>query len=135
VETENDKRPTIYIFLNKSLQMSAGKAASQAVHAAASIILLTPVETLNEWSNSPLQTVIVLEARDEAHIRNISQYLQDRKLMCRAIIDEGATEVDPHSITALGVQVVDRNDSYIKDTFSSFNKYKDTIRVSMEVER
>lgn len=122
------RKPTIYIFMNKAFGMSAGKLAAQAAHAVARV----PVG--KEW-DAPHRTILVMQARDEAHINNIMRYLDERSVKSYAIIDEGVNEIDPHVITALASQVVDKEDENINDTFSTFELYRDTVRISLEVDR
>lgn len=132
---EAPKKPCIYVFLNSSLAMSTGKAAAQAVHAAAAGILITPAAWLNIWQNSPHKTVIILDARDESHLRNVSRYLADRGVESQAVIDEGVNETEPHTYTALATTVIDKADPHVEATMSSFQKYIDRIKVSMEINR
>lgn len=126
--------PVVYIFLNKSLHMSTGKAAAQAVHAAMEIGRV--VENFPAiWTSVAQRTVIVLEARDEAHMRSIQDYLFDRGFDTHRIIDEGVNEIDPHTWTALATEVLEKDDSHVIDTFSSFKLYRDTIKVTLELEK
>jgi hypothetical protein len=58
--------------------------------------------------------------------------------ICRKVhgkIDEGMTEVDPHVMTALGVAIVDKDDPHTLATFSTFELYRDTIKVTLEIPR
>ena len=121
--------PTIYIFMNKSLGMSAGKLAAQAAHAAAL------VDTRSNWLDNAHRTILVMQARDEAHIRSIKEYIGDRGFNSHIIIDEGVNEIDPHTVTALATDIVDRLDGHTQATFSTFELYSDTIRLSIEVDR
>lgn len=95
------KNPTLYIVINKSLNMSIGKVASQAAHAAAMAFAAQTEADNDEWLKSFQKTVIVLEARNEAHLRNLQDYLRQRGLVSELIIDEGVNEILPLSITAL----------------------------------
>lgn len=133
--TEEPKRPCLYVFLNSGLNMSTGKAAAQAVHAATGSVLMSSTQLLNEWDKSPLRTVIVLEARDELHLQNIKAYLGDRGIATKSIIDEGVNEVDAHTYTALSCEILDRNDPNVVDVMGAFNKFRDKIKVVMEVNR
>lgn len=123
--------PVIYVFINKSLGMSAGKLAAQAAHAVAMI----PAEYSNDWISSPHRTILIMEARDENHIQNIEVYLSQRNVACYKIIDEGVNEIDPHVITAMATQVLNKDDTHTSMTMSTFKLYRDTIRIKLEVDR
>lgn len=110
--------------------MSTGKAAAQAAHAAVEAYLLTPDTNLKRvWHRGGHYKKIVLAADDELHLHTIRQYLYDRHFDTALIVDEGATEVRPHSATALGVEIVDKDHAHAAATFSSFSLYKDDPRV------
>lgn len=121
--------PVIYIFINKGLGMSVGKIAAQAAHAAAQV----NVET--NWLDSAHRTILIMEARDEAHLRNIEEYLNDRSIDTRLVIDEGVNEIEAHVPTALTTSVLDKDDLHIKATFSTFKLYRDKVKVTLEVDK
>lgn len=122
------RKPTIYIFMNKSLGMSAGKLAAQAAHAVA----VTPVN--KEW-RAPQRTILIMQARDESHISNIQEYLKERNVDSYKVVDEGVNETESHVVTALASQIVDKEDPYTEDVFSTFELYRDTVRLKVEVDR
>lgn len=124
-----------YIFINKALGMSAGKMAAQAAHAAVMGYRLSLEENIEEWMLGKHYKKVVLEARDEDHLKNIYVYLVERGVRCELIIDEGLTEIEPHQATAIGCEVLDKADPNIKAIFSTFHKYQDTIKVTMEIPR
>lgn len=134
-QNEIRENPVIYIFLNKSLGMSVGKAAAQAAHAAVFAAADSDESKQQLWRVSPHKTIIVLEARDEDHLRNIEKYLRQRDFVANMIVDEGVNEIDPHTITALSSEILDKNDERVSLTFSSFSLYKDLIKFSVEVAR
>lgn len=132
--------PCMYIVLNKGIGMSTGKAAAQASHAAVEayrLSLVTPPdipETKNYKYESNLARLwykgghykkIVLEARDRCHLRDTERYLNDRGFKTALIIDEGHTEVPAITPTALGVEIVDKDDPHTAATFGEFNLYND----------
>jgi peptidyl-tRNA hydrolase len=131
--------PVIYIFLNQELHMSVGKAAAQAAHAVAmSFVKLNKPTDVARWDDSPHRTIIVLKARDEAHMRNIKDYLAERDIRSRMIIDEGVNEIDPHTPTALATPILNKDDEYVIKTIgakSNFKFYKDFVTVKTEFER
>lgn len=115
--------PTLYIFINKSLNMSTGKVASQAAHAAAYSMAQNHQEDNDLWLLNIEKSVIILEARDENHIRNIKDYLRQRGVNSEYIIDEGANEVQPQTITALAVTYMDKNEAS-KQLMGKFKLYE-----------
>ena len=132
---QEEYNPVIYVFLNKSLHMSAGKAAAQAIHAGIYAVISEDQSKQQLWLVNPHKTVIVLEARDENHIRNISTYLKDRGYPTNTIVDEGVNEIDPHTITALSTGILNKNSSHTRDTFSTFKLYKDVVKLTLEYEK
>ena len=127
--------PVVYIFINKSLHMSAGKVGAQAAHAAMMGAIGSRTERRREWLKSPHRTIIVLEARDADHIHNIEQYLFERGFGSKTIIDEGVNEIDPHVPTALTTAILDKDNELVYKTFSSFSLYKDPIKINLELDR
>lgn len=125
----------MYIFLNRGLGMSTGKAAAQAAHAGVQGFQLSKGKLVDAWMSGKHYTKLVMLARDEQHIQTIQDYLADRGFKTEMIIDEGMTEVDPHVKTALAVEIVDKDDAHVTDTFSSFALYRDTVRVTLEIDR
>lgn len=128
-------RPVIYIIMNKALRMSAGKLASQSAHAAALAVINSPREMVNRWEDAAHKAVIVLSGHDEAYLKTAQEYLEQRKIHTIPIIDEGITEVDPLSWTALTSQILDKDSDDIKAAFSVFHSYRDTVKVTLEVDR
>lgn len=88
---------------------------------------------IDEWYKGKHYTKIVLQAKDERHLRSIEKYLKDRDFKCSLIVDEGRTEIDPHTATALGVEVVDKNDDHTYKTFSSFDLYRPEFSISVNI--
>jgi PTH2 family peptidyl-tRNA hydrolase len=115
----------MYIFVNKGLGMSAGKMAAQAGHAAVEAYRLSENDLLKEWYKGGHYTKLVMEARDTEHLLTIERYLEDRGFASTLIIDEGRTEIEAHTPTALGVAVVDKDDPHTAASFASFKTYRD----------
>jgi peptidyl-tRNA hydrolase len=109
---------------------------AQAAHAVTrSMILLNDDKHRGKWLQSPHQTVIVLEARDENHMKNIKDYLDERGFPTAEVIDEGVNEIDPHTWTALAAPILNKDNEKVYKAFSSFNLYRDTIRVRLDIDR
>lgn len=112
------KNPTIYIILNGELNMSPGKAAAQAVHAA--MMLQNHVNT---FANSYKRTIIVLEAKNADQIRNLEEYCNAANIEAEYYIDEGVNEVDAYSITALAIAPIDSDNEEKRAIFEAFPLY------------
>ena len=106
----DEVKPIMYLFVNKGLGMSPGKMAAQVAHAAVESIFISDPELVKVWRLPEKHYIkIVLEARNEQHLETIKKYLEDRDIKTARIIDEGLTEIEPHQFTALGVEIVDKN--------------------------
>lgn len=130
--------PVIYIFLNKSLHMTVGKAAAQAVHA--TMMANTHPNMINDesrkaWKDATHKTVIVLESRDEAHMKNTVEYLVERGINVYYVIDEGVNEIDPHTTTAMATPILEKDDEKTIKAMSTFKLYREVARFTMEFER
>jgi len=136
--------PVMYIILNKSLGMSTGKAAAQASHAAVEAYRLSmsldpnehvpPLPHMNAtvlhernevrlWYKGGHYTKIVLET--EGDLSDVSAYLWARGFKNAVIIDEGRTEIEPFTPTAIGCAIVDKNNPHVQATFGEFPLYSD----------
>jgi peptidyl-tRNA hydrolase len=114
--------PVLYVILNGSLNMSAGKAAAQAVHAA---MMLSPDDLLpfNGQDKPYKRTVIILEARDQDQLHGISDYLFEANINHEYYVDEGVNEVDAFSLTALAVAPIDHDDYEKREIFAALPTY------------
>lgn len=131
-------RPAMYTFINRGLGMSPGKLAAQAQHAAVEAYRLTDSlergigehqrkqHVRDEWRVGGHYTKLVMLAEDDVHLLTIKHYLEERGFATALIIDEGRTEIKPHSMTALGVEIVDRDDPHTAATFESFKTYRES---------
>ena len=127
----------MYIFVNKGLGMSVGKACAQASHAAVEAYILTlrtNPDMIAPWRSGGHYKKVILQATDEQNLNTIQQYLSKRGFKSELIIDEGLTEIASHQATALGVEIVDKDDQHTSDTFSHFDVFKERIKVTMEVD-
>jgi PTH2 family peptidyl-tRNA hydrolase len=128
-------RVVMYIFINKGLGMSSGKIAAQASHAAVEAFRISKQHLIEKWYEGGHYTKLVMQAADAENLRAIERYLDVRGVKTAMIIDEGRTEIAPHQLTALGCEIVDKDENDIEAIFSSFSLYKDTVRVNLEVDR
>lgn len=131
--------PAMYIFLNRELGMSVGKASAQAAHAAC-LAVVAPVDYADDPDGGPWRawwstgyTKLVMEARDATHLMTLERYFNEHGYKNYVVIDEGRTEIAAHSLTALATEVVDRDDprAWI---FKEFKLYRDRSPKRIELE-
>lgn len=113
--------PILYIVLNGELNMSAGKASAQAVHAA----MMLQNNFGGNFTGSYKRTVVVLEAKNSEQIKNLHEYLRVAEVFSDYYIDEGKNEVDAYSITALAVEPIAHDDKELREIFESFPLFGD----------
>lgn len=118
-------KPYMYIFLNQSLGMSTGKAAAQVAHAAVESYKISDPELIRAWELGGHMSKVTLLAEDSEAMATYERYINDRGFKTVQIIDEGRTEIAPMSRTALGVELVDKNDEHTALTFGEFKTYRD----------
>ncbi len=116
----------MYIIANQGLEMSSGKLAAQVAHAAVRAFARTDYKITPDWFAQG-EMKVVLQARDEAHMRNVLGYLDQHlpEVDPYVVIDEGRTEVPSLSMTAIGLPVMDKDDERVKFVMSNFKLYKD----------
>ena len=115
--------------------MSVGKASAQAAHAAVIATINSSEKGRQVWLKSIHKTIIVLEARDDNHIIKLKQYLSDRGIRLHEIIDEGVNEIDPHTTTALASNILDKEAVEVIQAFSTFNLFREVIKINLEFEK
>lgn len=126
----SETNPVMYLFVNKQLGMSPGKLAAQVAHAACLAQRGSNEELIDAWYEYGFYTKLVMEARDEQHITNIQKYLEERNIKSFIVIDEGRTEIPKHSVTALGVEVIDKNE--LGPIFAEFKLYSPEFTVKIK---
>jgi peptidyl-tRNA hydrolase, PTH2 family len=118
-------RPVQYIIANQGAGMSPGKLAAQVAHAAVMGYVQTEdLDLRNAWWRTG-HTKIVLASRDNIHMLWSERYLADHGFKGYMVIDEGRTEVDPLTPTALGFPILDKDDEQVQFAFSTFALYKE----------
>ncbi len=130
MDEENKTEPVMYIFMNKGLGLSPGKLASQVAHAAVKASDMSDKKLRDDWNKFGFYTKLIMEARNEEHLKTIQKYLEDREIKTAMIIDEGRTEIDAHQATALGVEVIDKNEK--GEIFKAFQLYKPEIEIKVK---
>jgi peptidyl-tRNA hydrolase len=132
-------KPVMYIFANRGLGMSPGKLAAQVAHAAVEAYRISCFENpskpsgsgliessiVKEWYRGGHHTKLVMLARDTEHLYTIERYLEERNVTTKLIIDEGRTEIAAHSPTALGCEILDKDNLDVVAVFESFQTYRE----------
>ncbi|MBS7641051.1 MAG: peptidyl-tRNA hydrolase Pth2 [Candidatus Bathyarchaeia archaeon] len=93
------------IVLRSDIKMSPGKAAAQASHAAVSSAeeaRRNYPSWWREWIEGG-QCKIILKANSETELLEMERKARDMKLPTALITDMGLTELEPGTITALGI--------------------------------
>lgn len=93
------------IILRKDLQMSKGKAAAQASHAAVAAAIKSKREKQHEftlWWNSG-QKKVVLAVDSESELLEFENKLRPTGVIIVKIDDAGRTQLPPNTTTALGI--------------------------------
>jgi peptidyl-tRNA hydrolase len=91
-----DVNAVMYLFLNRDLHMSTGKAAAQVAHAAVQAYKISNPVLIDAWEKGLHYTKLVMLARDFEHLSAIQNYINRRGFQTELIIDEGLTEIDAH---------------------------------------
>ena len=94
------------IIIRTDLKMGKGKIASQACHASIAAFLKAKKSDKERWLRGGMKKV-VLKISSEKEINDIYKLARDEKLKCEEIRDAGLTQVEPGSITALGIGPAD----------------------------
>ena len=91
--------------VNTSLKMNVGKVAAQVAHAAVDLFQMSNIKEQTKnlvWQQSG-QTKIVLAGSDLTELKLLENLAKNAGLISSLISDAGKTEVEPGSITCLGI--------------------------------
>ncbi|MEK6961555.1 MAG: peptidyl-tRNA hydrolase Pth2 [Nanoarchaeota archaeon] len=90
------------ILARDDLKLSKGKLAAQVSHASVEAALRSHKDDLQEWRSQGMKKV-VLKVKDLKELLMYKEMAEDEGLIVALITDAGHTEVDPGTITCLGV--------------------------------
>jgi PTH2 family peptidyl-tRNA hydrolase len=90
------------IVLRRDLEISEGKKCVQSAHASLGAYEKADEEIIKKW-NSEGQKKVVLEVDSEKDILELFKKAKKEKIPCFLVKDAGLTEVEPGTITALGL--------------------------------
>jgi len=90
------------IIIRTDLKMNKGKLCSQACHASIASFLNSDKKIREKWINEGMKKV-VLKISSEKEIKELYKSAKKDKLPCELIRDAGLTQIEPGTITALGI--------------------------------
>jgi len=112
-----------YVIVPLKPKMSKGKIASQVAHATFLALekyrYKNKINKLSEWTNNSM-CVIVLECKDVIALHSADEYLTFANIQHHLYIDEGLTEVEPFTPTALATGIVSEEDQWMFEKFKLF---------------
>lgn len=120
--------PVMYIIANRGAEMSPGKLAAQVAHAAVEAYRMSDRKLIDAWYEGGHHTKIVLAVDTEDALQNAATYIRERGFDCKEIIDEGRTEIKPFTMTAVGVEILNKDNPHVAATFESFRTYKPLLQ-------
>lgn len=94
------------IVIRTDLKMGKGKIASQCAHASIAAFLKSKVKEKEEWINEGMKKVI-LKVSSKKEIMKLFNSAKNEKLPSELIYDAGLTQIEPGSVTALGIGPAD----------------------------
>lgn len=89
------------IIINSDIKISKGKAAAQSAHAAVSALHEADESVIKKWKKEGQKKVIVKAPLEQ--LINAREKCKKLKIAHSLISDAGRTELDPGTITALGI--------------------------------
>ncbi|MBD3361623.1 peptidyl-tRNA hydrolase [Candidatus Woesearchaeota archaeon] len=90
------------ILVRKDLKLSPGKMSAQAAHASSEALLKSHKDDISKWRKDGMKKA-VLEVNSKEDLFKYKQQAQDAGLVVSLITDAGRTEVEPGTITCLGI--------------------------------
>ena len=90
------------IVVRTDLKMGKGKLAAQVAHASVAAFLKAGFFAKRKWLRQGMKK-IVLKVSSEKELLEIYRKAKKLKLPCELIRDAGLTQVEPGTITALGI--------------------------------
>lgn len=97
------------VFIVRSdLKMGKGKIAAQVAHAAIECYKKASSDEIRKWEDEGSKKV-VLKVKDLEDLMHYHRICTSKKIKCSLIRDAGHTQVEPGSVTVLGIGPVDDN--------------------------
>lgn len=116
-----------YVIIPKRPRMSKGKIASQAAHATFMALenqhgprlVGGDKKIIEDWKKNGM-CVIVLQCKDSLELFGIAKYFEQWKIPHHLYIDEGITEVNMGTPTALATGVMTEEQFWMLETMGLF---------------
>jgi PTH2 family peptidyl-tRNA hydrolase len=96
------------ILIRTDLKMGKGKIASQSAHASIAAFLKSDKETREEWIDEGMKKV-VLKVSSEKQLNDFVKLAKKERIPSALINDAGLTQIEPGTVTALGIGPADNN--------------------------
>lgn len=125
-----DLNPTIYVIINKSIPMNAGKVCAQVAHAVSGLFskieeergcVQLKCDPIHDWHKINPRTVIILECPNAEYMNRFSKYISDPSINLIHYIytDEGSD----FQQTAMAIEPVDKLDPTNDLIFGQFKLF------------
>ena len=90
------------ILVRQDLNLSKGKTSAQCSHAAVEAEINSSRSKVETWLNEGAKKV-VLKVKDLKELKELEKLARREKLVVSVIEDRGLTEVEPGTITCIGI--------------------------------
>jgi len=90
------------ILVRDDLKLTKGKMAAQVSHASVGATLKSHKDDLKKWLEQGMKKV-VLKVKDKAELYAYKRRAEDAGLVVSLITDAGHTQLDPGTVTCLGI--------------------------------
>jgi len=105
MEIEMEIKLKQFVIIPRKPRMSVGKIASQTAHATFMALEKENKELIEKWKDSGM-CVIVLKCKDAVQLLGIAKYFEQWNIPHHLYIDEGITEVEMGTPTALATGIL-----------------------------
>ncbi len=95
------------IILISDLKMTTGKALAQSLHAALGAIKQIDKKIVKKWENEGSKKIVLKASSNE--LKDIVKKLKAEKIPYFLVKDAGLTQIEPGTITALGIGPLEEN--------------------------
>lgn len=108
-----------YLIIPRKPKMSPGKLMSQACHATFIALDQEDNKIIEKWKKEGM-CVIVLQCKDIIQLMGIDKYFEKWKINHHMYIDEGLTEVDMGTPTALATGILTEDQFWMMSTMKLY---------------